>query len=82
MIIGSREPEKVGAKITKSEIARTNQIPPGRNPYAPDIGNDPYVIDQHKRVVEALETSCRHFKLHCTEAEQARLRMNETEAGN
>jgi hypothetical protein len=39
------------------------------------------VIDQQRRVVEALETNCRHFHSHCTEAQQARLRLNEAEVG-
>ena len=81
LIIGSTKPENIAAKSTRPEIARINRRPPARDPYSPDIGNDLYVIDQHKRVAEALETSCRHFKSHCVEAEQARLRIKETAAG-
>jgi hypothetical protein len=42
---------------------------------------DPFVIDQQRRVLEALQASCRNFKSHCTEAEQARLRIQEAKAG-
>jgi hypothetical protein len=53
----------------------------GRDIFAPDFRNDPNVIEQQRRVVEALEQSCRHSKLHCKEAEQARLRVEEAAAG-
>ena len=51
-----------------------------RDIYAPDFRSDPYVIEQQRRVAEALEQSCRSSKLHCKEAEQARLRVEEAAA--
>lgn len=81
IIIGNGQPEKAGTEITRPDAARGNRAPPARNPYSPNVGSDPYVIDQQRRVVEALETNCRHFHSHCTEAQQARLRLNEAEVG-
>lgn len=42
-----------------------------RNVYSPDIAKDRYVIDQQRRVAQALRLSCEQFKTHCNEAEQA-----------
>jgi len=58
-----------------------NAGPRTRDINSPGFRNDPYVIDQQRRVVEALETSCRESKQHCAEAEQARLRIEEAAAG-
>ena len=52
-----------------------------RNLYSPRIASDPYVIEQQRKVLRALEASCRHSKRHCAEAEQARRRIEEAEAG-
>ena len=49
-----------------------------RDFYSPNISTDPYVLDQQRRVVEALELECRHFKKHCAEAGQARQRLEES----
>jgi hypothetical protein len=52
-----------------------------RNHYAPDILNDPYFIDQQRRVVEMLEVSCRTRGEHCREANAARSRLSALENG-
>jgi hypothetical protein len=49
----------------------------GRNVYSPNVLSDPYVIEQHKRIAEALDNSCRQSNLHCDEARQARQRIRE-----
>ena len=43
-----------------------------RKPYTPNVLNDPYVLQQHREIVEALETSCRQTGEGCVEAKQAR----------
>lgn len=48
-----------------------------RDFYSPDILNDPYVVEQQIRVVEALELSCRQLNELCREAKQARQRMEQ-----
>ena len=48
-----------------------------RDVYSPDVVRDPYVLDQQRRVVEALEVECRQFGTHCAEAGQARQRIEE-----
>ena len=52
----------------------------GRNPWSPRIATDPHVVEEQRRVLRALETSCRQMKLHCAEAEQARLRIEAAES--
>ena len=49
-----------------------------RDFYSPNVSADPYVLDQQRRVVEALELECRQFKKHCAEAGQARQRIEES----
>ena len=50
-----------------------------RNVYSPQPSKDPYVIDRWRRVADALEASCRQSHLHCVEAAQARVFVQETE---
>ena len=60
---------------------------PSRNPprgtatsrdfYSPNVVSDPYVLEQQRRVVEALERSCRDLGENCAEARQARQRVEE-----
>ena len=45
-----------------------------RDFYSPSILDDPYVIEQQLRVVEALELSCRQSGERCAEARAARER--------
>ena len=48
-----------------------------RDFYSPDFRTDPYVLEQQRRVVEALELSCRQFRERCREAAEARRRIEE-----
>ena len=51
-----------------------------RDFYSPTILDDPYVIEQQLRVVEALELTCRQNGERCAEARQARQRVEENRA--
>jgi hypothetical protein len=51
--------------------------PIARNLYSPVVGKDPYVLDQQRKVVEALEAQCRETGAHCGEAKAARQWLNE-----
>lgn len=42
-----------------------------RNVYSPEFATDPCVIEEQRRVAQALRLSCEQFKTHCKEAEQA-----------
>ena len=53
--------------------------PAVRDVYSPQVLSDPCVIEQQRRVAEALELSCRQSGSHCEEARQARLRISEAE---
>ena len=48
-----------------------------RDVYSPSVLDDPYVIEQQLRVVEALELSCRQLGERCQEAQRARERVEE-----
>jgi hypothetical protein len=48
-----------------------------RNVYSPVVVKDPYVLDQQRNVVEALETQCRDKGDHCGEARAARRWLSE-----
>jgi hypothetical protein len=52
----------------------------GRDVYSPRVTGDPYVIEQQRKVLRALEASCSQSGQLCPEAEQARLRIEEAEA--
>ena len=54
------------------EARRAAPKRPARNVYSPSVLDDPYVIEQQLRVVEALELGCRQFGERCQEARQAR----------
>src|SRR5687768_6783059 len=51
-----------------------------RKPYSPNVLSDPYVLQQHREIVEALEISCRQMGEGCVEAEQARRYLRERNA--
>jgi hypothetical protein len=51
------------------------------NPYSPTIAHDPYVVEQQRKGVEALERSCRETGQYCAEAAQLRQALPESGAG-
>jgi hypothetical protein len=52
-----------------------------RDVYSPSFRNDPYVIEQQRRIVESLEQACRETRQNCKEAEEARRSVEEAAAG-
>jgi hypothetical protein len=44
----------------------------GRNPCSPDVLGDPHVVDQHRRTVEAMGSSCPQTGKLCVEPDRAR----------
>lgn len=71
--------EKAGPPI-RSDSQATKPI--ARNVYSPTVLNDPYVLDQHHKVVEALEAHCRNQSEHCAEAKQARQWIDRQKTSN
>ncbi len=59
--------------------AKARRTAEGRNFYSPSFRSDPYVLEQQRRVVEALELGCRQFGERCREAAAARRRIEEME---
>jgi hypothetical protein len=70
--------------VEQNTIASRAQAPAGeaqaRKPYSPDVLSDPYVLQQHREIVEALEMSCRQTGEGCAEAKRARRYLHEREA--
>ena len=73
-----------GGRSSQEQASGTdNAAPPmrsrgGRDFYSPNVLSDPYVLEQHLRVVEALERSCANSGEHCNEARQARKLIEES----
>jgi hypothetical protein len=53
-----------------------------RNFYSPRIGSDPYVLDQQRLTVEAMELQCGRFGEHCPEAKRARAWLEKAKAAS
>ena len=77
LMLGGRDAPREREVIVTRPNAPAAKTIEGRNFYSPNVSTDPYVLDQQRRVVEALELECRHFGKHCAEAGQARKRIEE-----
>ena len=73
--------EAAAAAQPSAASAAPRQARSARAIFSPRVLDDPYVIEQQKRVVETLEDACRRTREYCAEAEQARRRVEEAEAG-
>ena len=80
LLVSGEGPSRPGTRDSAGDGPAGGKTAASRNPYSPRVLDDPAVIDQQRRVAEALATSCDRYKLHCAEAEQARLRIEEAEA--
>jgi hypothetical protein len=81
ILVGGYDPPRQAPRGPGRPAPTGGQVPTSRNVYSPRIASDPYVIAQQREVLRALESSCRQFDRHCEEAGQARLRLEEAEAG-
>ncbi|PTS87833.1 hypothetical protein DBR17_05335 [Sphingomonas sp. HMWF008] len=52
--------------------ARASTKPLVRNVFSPSVIADPYVLDEQRKVVEALESACEHQRQNCQTARDAR----------
>ncbi len=59
-----------------SSQMRTTGRAASRKVYSPTISNDPYVIDQWEKSIQALERACRDSGEYCEQAAQARRSIN------
>lgn len=55
-----------------TRVRATRRQSSGRDPYSPEILSDPYVLEQHRKLAEAMERGCRLTGQGCLEAAQAR----------
>ena len=72
IIMAGGEPVRDTAAPRSETYRQSSEAPTGRDIYSPNVSNDPYVIDQQRKVIEALELQCRHFGEQCDEARKAR----------
>lgn len=80
VVFSRRESVHLEAPDSKTTTAPTLHSTDGLNPYAPNILGDPYVVQRHREIVEALENYCRKNGEDCVEAKQARRYLLEREA--
>lgn len=81
LMVGRGEPARGPVALPSRPLPAPGRAPSARNPYSPRIASDPYVIEQQREVLRSLEASCRQSQRLCPEAEQARRRIEEAEAG-
>lgn len=81
LAVGGGEPSRRSAPAAGRPLPAPGRAPAARNPYSPRIADDPYVLERQGEVVRALEASCRQSGRLCPEAEQARRRIEEAQAG-
>lgn len=80
LFIGADRTSRDNARGPSRAIQSAGGPRTARNLYSPRVAGDPYVIEQQRKVLRALEASCSQSGRHCAEAEQARLRIEEAEA--
>lgn len=66
VMFASREPAPSTASKRAAAPAERRDF------YSPKVTTDPYVMDQQRKLVEALEMQCRQSGANCAEAKQAR----------
>ena len=80
MLLSGRDAGQVVASDSKTTAAPPRPKSETRKAYSPNVLGDPYVLQQHQAIVEALEASCHKTGEHCSEAIQARRYLREREA--
>ena len=78
VLFSGREPvqqQPTGSKATSATAGEAR----ARKPYSPNVLGDPYVLQQHRQIVEDLEMACRQTGENCAEAKQARRYLRERE---
>jgi hypothetical protein len=81
LIIGRAQAPREPVPKASRPAASSDDTRTGRDVYSPRVATDPYVIEQQRQVLRALEASCLQSKQHCAEAEQARRRLEEVGSG-
>ena len=69
-----------GADGASEAPARRPRAAVGRAMYSPSIRDDPYVLEQQRKGIDALEAECRRTGDFCAEARQARRRLEDQAA--
>ena len=72
IVLGRRQTATDEPEKRAPRIARTSTKPRVRNVFSPSVIGDPYVLDEQRKVVEALERSCKLQHQNCETARNAR----------
>ena len=80
VLFSGREAVRSEAPGAETASGRPMRGTAARKPYSPYVLSDPYVLQQHREIVEALEMACRDSGENCAEAERARRYLAEREA--
>lgn len=80
MLLSGRERVQSEEPRSKAAAAPPAGKAKARDPYSPKVLSDPYVLQQHREIVEMLEASCRESGQVCAEARMARRYLDEREA--
>jgi hypothetical protein len=75
-VLISAAPSPRNESNRRLSIDRSSQATQNRQVYSPIIANDPYVIDQWEKSIQALEAACAKRGEFCVEARQARRSVN------
>lgn len=82
LILSGRGSVQPDASEAKRSTAPSRPEQAARNPFSPIVLGDPYVKEQHRKAVEAIELSCRQTGQLCAEAEKAREYLRRGEASS
>jgi hypothetical protein len=80
VLLSGRDAVQVVAPNSETTAASPRHQSAARKPYSPHVLSDPYVLQQHEEIVEALEASCCKTGEACAEASQARRYLRQREA--
>jgi hypothetical protein len=80
VVLSGRDAVQVVAPNSKTTAASPRSQSAARKPYSPNVLSDPYVLQQHQEIVEALAAACRKTGEACVEAGHARRYLRQREA--
>jgi len=75
-VLISAVPSPRNESSRRPSIDPSPQAAQNRQVYSPIIANDPYIIDQWEKSIQALEAACAKRGEFCVEARQARRSVN------
>ena len=72
ILLGRQQADPQRPRNQSGTTARASLEHPFRNVFSPSVLADPHVLDEQRKVVEALESACAHQRQNCATARNAR----------